>query len=299
MDRRRDRLRSRLHLFLFQKKSQSARPSELNIFGIDVFRDVLRAVTGSPRDGIEFKRISGNGPVFSFRVSKEIKDLPKMIDDLSELYEKDHYKDDFSWVDNIRQVQEKSLKDTLDESLLEAIKKKNDAVVITAPEIVEWDNVVGFSCTRRKGIATTVDTLDYLGTIKPDKVSVASIKRDRLIIHPVEGDLIKHSMYKCIYFEVALTDYTYILSDSVWYEISGSFINRINSNLDQLDTTDIDFPPVKVWSEQKNGEMEEKIEHEKNYNIRASELCGFHLLDRKPIKSNKTTTSIELLRFAK
>ncbi|MEV3825478.1 TIGR04141 family sporadically distributed protein [Aeromonas caviae] len=34
-----------------QKKSQATRDSDASVFGIDIFRDVLRAVTGSPREG--------------------------------------------------------------------------------------------------------------------------------------------------------------------------------------------------------------------------------------------------------
>ncbi|HDG9093180.1 TPA: TIGR04141 family sporadically distributed protein, partial [Klebsiella pneumoniae] len=42
-----------------QKKSQASRESSIGVFGIDISRDVLRAVTGSPKSGINLKNISG------------------------------------------------------------------------------------------------------------------------------------------------------------------------------------------------------------------------------------------------
>ena len=67
-----DSLRS-VNLFTFshqavQKKSQAARESGVGVFGIDISKDVLRAVTGSPKSGVNLKNISGGDSVFSFGI---------------------------------------------------------------------------------------------------------------------------------------------------------------------------------------------------------------------------------------
>jgi uncharacterized protein (TIGR04141 family) len=54
--------------------------------------------------------------------------------------------------------------------------------------------------------------------------------------------------------------------------------------------SDLEFPSVEIWEQE--GKL--KIETESDYNNRAAETLGCFLLDKKLIKSNKTTTSIEL-----
>lgn len=44
-----------------QKRAQSVRNSNINTFGIDVSRDILKAVTGEARLNVDFETISGGG----------------------------------------------------------------------------------------------------------------------------------------------------------------------------------------------------------------------------------------------
>ncbi|MFP3442330.1 DUF6119 family protein, partial [Pantoea sp. SIMBA_133] len=61
-----------------QKRSQAARGSEASVFGIDIFRDVLRAVTGSPRAGVGFKNISGGDAIYSFSQEMIVEEMPRV-----------------------------------------------------------------------------------------------------------------------------------------------------------------------------------------------------------------------------
>ncbi len=62
-----------------QKKSQAARDSEVSVFGIDILRDVLRAVTGVPKPGVALTHIAGGDAMFSFGVEMEATDLPTLV----------------------------------------------------------------------------------------------------------------------------------------------------------------------------------------------------------------------------
>ena len=48
-----------------QKKSQASRESGVSVFRIDISKYVLRAVTDSPKDGVNFMNISGGDAVYS------------------------------------------------------------------------------------------------------------------------------------------------------------------------------------------------------------------------------------------
>ncbi|MBD9399475.1 TIGR04141 family sporadically distributed protein [Pseudomonas sp. PDM11] len=278
-----------------QKKSQASRESGVGVFGIDISKDVLRAVTGSPKTGVDFHTISGGDSVYSFSTDLEIERLPELVDRLSDYYNNDSYKNEFSWVDNIRKVKEKSEIDFLDEKLLEKIKAKSPNITITLPEIVQWDSIWGFSFTRTKGtIKPIVDTQEYLDNIDVSSTTIESIKRDRIFVFDIDGNESDYQIYKCIYFEHKASSKTCILFSGIWYEIDNSFISRINMTLNLIKPSSLSFPKIHTWTEVKDGKSKSMIETEGEYNERASKDFQYHLLDKKLVKTNRATTPIEL-----
>lgn len=274
-----------------QKKAQASRESSVEVFGIDVSRDVLRSVTGSPKNGVGFRNISGGDAVFSFGIEFDPEDITEIANRLAEYYRDNSYQKNFSWVDNIRRIKERSEIDNLDEKLLEAIKSKSSKVVVSIPEIAQWDSIYGFSFTRSKNKVTPVlDAKHYLDNLDINSVSIETIKRDKLYVHDVHEQEVGYSLYKCLYFEDPSQAKNHILFAGIWYEVDSLFKNRVERSLNSLPIGNLSFPQVHTWKE--GGKQ--KVEKEKDYNERAEKECKYHLLDRKLVKSNKTTTSIEL-----
>ena len=274
-----------------QKKSQAARGSEASVFGVDIFRDVLRAVTGSPRRGVNYKNISGGDAIFSFGLEMRVEDIPQIAANLHAHYQLELYKESFSWVDNIRRLKDSKSIFELDDALLKAIKEKDADLVITLPEIVDWDSVLGFSFTRSKReISSTIDTKKYLDSVDRDSVSIDSIKRDRIYVTDVHDNEFGRSVYSCLYFELDSALTKKVIFGGVWYEIDKSFMRGIDASLALIQLSDINFPGVETWEE--GGK--EKIETEGGYNERAAVHLKFHLLDKRLVKCSKTTSPIEL-----
>ncbi len=274
-----------------QKKSQATRGSEASVFGVDIFRDVLRAVTGSPRTGVGYKNISGGDAIYSFGLEMLVEEIPQIAADLLGYYELELYKDSFGWVDNIRRVKDAASISALDESLLDAVKGRDASIVVTLPEIIEWDSVLGFSFTRSKReLSPTIDTAKYLENVDPDSVSIESIRRDRLYITDIHDNEFGHSIYNCMYFELDGGDTKNVIFGGNWYEIDKSFMGGIDATLALIDLSDIAFPGVEIWEED---EMN-KIEAEGDYNQRVADHLGCHLLDKRLVKCSKTTSPIEL-----
>lgn len=208
-----------------QKKSQASRESTVGVFGIDISRDVLRAITGSPKSNVNLKNISGGDSVYSFAIDIDVDEISGLADLLSNYYSNESYKNGFSWVDNIRKVKENSEINRLDKKLLEKIKLKSSDIIITLPEIVQWDMIYGFSFTRSKcSIKPIIETNDYFDSLDIASVSINSIKRDKLFVYDVHENESSYKIYKCIYFENKEVNNTYILFAGLWYEIDNSFI---------------------------------------------------------------------------
>ena len=274
-----------------QKRSQAARESEVSVFGIDISRDVLRAVTGSPKAGVGLKNISGGDAVFSFGVELAPVDIPALANRLLDYHANEDYKENFSWVDNIRRIKDKNLIASLDDKVVAEIKAKSHKVVVTLPEIAQWDSIYGFSFTRSKSkINPTIEAEDYLDNIEANSVTIETVKRDKLHVHDVHENEFDYPLYKCLYFEEVVGQKTCILFSGIWYEIDNTFMARINNILAKIPICDLEFPTVFTWVE----DDKSKIEAEGDYNERAANNHGYNLLDKKLIKTNRTTSAIEL-----
>lgn len=275
-----------------QKKSQAARDSEVGVFGIDILRDVLRAVTGVPKQGINLSQISGGDAAFSFSIEMEVSNFPELARRIKGYYTNEDYKASFSWVDNVRKVKDDASIGALNTRLIQAISARDPGIIVTLPEIGEWDTILGFSFTRNKNkIRPIIESAEYINSI-PDltTLTIESLKRDRLFVHDVDGEITEHSVYRCIYFEIIDDQKTRIIFDGKWYEVDATFIGRISTTLDLIPPSTLPFPAVEIWDE----DGKTKIESEGDYNIRAATSNGYFLLDKRLVKTNRTTSSIEL-----
>jgi uncharacterized protein (TIGR04141 family) len=275
-----------------QKKSQAARDSDVSVFGIDILRDVLRAVTGVTRRGVGLTHITGGDAMFSFGVDMEASDFPALARRIKGFYANEDYKKSFSWVDNVRRVKDEASIDVLNAQLAHAVSARNPGIMVTLPEIGNWDAILGFSFTRNKDVVRPmIHAADYIDTI-PDLalLTIDGLKRDRLFVHDIDGNLTEHSVYRCLYFEIADGDKTKIIFDGKWYEIDATFIGRIMATLNSVQISNLAFPAVHVWDE----DGKEKIESEGDYNARTARDYGYFLLDKKLVKTDRTTSPIEL-----
>ena len=275
-----------------QKKSQAARDSEVGVFGIDILRDVLRAVTGVPKHGVELVQIAGGDAMFSFGAKMEVTDLPTLVRRIKEYSENNEYKNSFSWVDNVRKIKDEASIEELNKRLVQAISDGNPSAILTLPEIGTWDTILGFSFTRNKDkVRPVIHSADYIDAI-PDLslLTIDQLRRDRLFVHDVDGNIAEHSVHRCIYFELVDGDKTKIIFDGKWYEVDATFIGRIAGILNLIQISTLTFPAVQVWEE----DGKSKIETEGDYNIRAAEAGGYFLLDKKLVKTDRATSPIEL-----
>lgn len=274
-----------------QKKSQASRESEASVFGIDIFKDILRSVTGSPRKDINYRNITGGDAMYSFGTELHAADLPSIAQELINFYEKDLYKAEFSWVDNVRKIKEPKEIESLDNSLILELKKAEPEITINIPEIMNWDSVEGFSFTRtKKDISPTIDKEKYFKNLDKKSLTIDSLKRDRVFVTDIDKEEKNYKVYSCIYFELNDEDTRHILFSGTWYQVENSFINIIDTALNEIEIADIQFPTIEFWYEGKKT----KIETEGDYNIRTAKVLGYHLLDKKLVKCSKTTSPIEL-----
>jgi len=270
-------------------RRQTSRGSTLETFGLDVSRDLLRLVTGEPRDPTFAKRITGADSL-TITAQVELKDLGSKCRHMLKAYKDNKYKERFGWVDHLRRIRDKSKKMELDMELLEVIKTgSTDRLSLAPPEIQDWQNVGGFAYSTQSDQSikyADLDIHDYLDTI--DDVSVLDLKnllKHRVLFVRADSEQMhdKWSVYKCIIFEIELDKSLFVLINGEWYEIAKNFADSINTYIDSITVCGLALPDAHV------------DEDEGHYNERVANLVSdVILMDKKCIKPANAATGIEV-----
>lgn len=216
-----------------------SRDSSFAAFGLDPIRDLLRAVTGTPRDSTLAHRLTGSDAL-GIHTREQVPDLPGLADRLLDAYEDDAYKENFDFIDYLRPERSHARKLELDEALVEALKKRDiDDVHLAAPETLDWLDVKGFRYHTPRGS----DRLDadpkisaYLDLREGSNISLDLLKNDRLaaVRASDEGVANDWQIYKCLVYQVELDDYLYVLSAGEWFRVDRDYRSRVEAEVEAL-----------------------------------------------------------------
>jgi uncharacterized protein (TIGR04141 family) len=91
----------------------------------------------------------------------------------------------------------------------------------------------------------------------------------------------KANAYQCFGYQLSLHQNEYILSSGVWYEVTGDFLARINSDVAAIPTPKLKLP---AWN---------KGETEPEYNARCGQIPGFLSMDVKPVMVGGKQSKLE------
>jgi uncharacterized protein (TIGR04141 family) len=121
-----------------------SRDSSLSAFGLDVSRDLLRSVTGTPRDTTLAHRLTG-ADALGLETRAQVPDLPALAKRLLTEYQSTDYRENFEFIDHLRPEKDPARIRRLDELLVEAMRtgEITDAH-LAAPETLDWLALGGF-----------------------------------------------------------------------------------------------------------------------------------------------------------
>ncbi len=270
------------------KNTQTSRSSDIPTFGVDVSRDILRAVAGEPRDKTFAKRLAGSDALV-LSLDTEIGSLAKKCDDLLAAYVDTAYQADFEWIDHLAVVEEPERIEALD-SLLESQLRVGDVSFthMATPEPVAWEDIDVFRIggTRSK----TYDDLDlpqYIKALGPKttEITIQKLKqRDVAVRYTRSGDFDGlWSVYQCLVSEQRLNGDLHVLIEGRWFAVSGTLVGQVDTFLGSLPV----HPPA--IEDAFSGELEPA------YNARMANAhpADLLLLDAKIKRPGGASTGIE------
>lgn len=252
-----------------------SRDSSFAAFGLDPIQDLLRAVTGTPRDSSLAHRLTGSDAL-GIHTRDQVPDLPSLVGRLLEAYEDDTYKENFDFIDNLRPERSNARKLELDEALIEALRDREiDDVHLAAPETLDWLDIEGF----RYGSAGDDDELDadprisaYLDSNEEVEVSLDRLKGDRLVAVRASDGAVANAwpIYKALVYQVELDGYLFVLSAGEWFRVDQDYRSRVEAEVERLPRA-TDLPDADLGTD------------EDTYNKTAAEALGALCLDKKLI----------------
>jgi uncharacterized protein (TIGR04141 family) len=268
---------------------QANRSSSLDTFGLDISRDVLRAVTGEPRDLTFASRITGvDALAVNFKI--EFADLQNKCQRMLSEYRSDRYKERFGWIDHLRVVRDVSLIESLDAEVISALIEKDfGKLSLAMPQIIEWSQIIGFKYAQEEDLYSELFIEDYVKSLEDlSRISIQELKRKgiRVYAHDQEEYIDEWSVYRCLTFEAELNENLYVLTDGTWFKIARTFAEEVRTNLSHLSISSLNLPKAHIG------------ENEGDYNKRATDQRDdIALMDKKLIRCKSVRGPIEACDF--
>lgn len=281
-------------------RRQASRSSRLDVFGVDVARDMLGGVTGRPREGSLGPVMTGADSL-SVHVPMPFAQLATFCSSLVAAYNRSDYRQSFGWIDHMSHVKDAAFIATLDEALIADLNKGPAATAhLSAPEQIAWENVTGFRFSVDLASSATrldLELYEYLQAHavrrNGEPLELRRLRSDQIEARAVDSDavLAHWSIYRSLVFEAKLAGKLYVLSAGLWYQIEPTFAEEITRQvrlIPELDNAALPLPAAHVG------------EHEEVYLERAAPLVaasmGVHVevMDQKLVRAAGAASDIEV-----
>jgi uncharacterized protein (TIGR04141 family) len=194
----------------------------------------VRAISGKPRIAYEnFGKIVSGKDALYITAPVDTSNLQSVLAQCLERYKSDDYKENFDWIDQIAEIQDKVLISELNEELVERLQSDNrDKLWMATPEEIDWSDIKGFIYRRPDGgpLFEDLHISNLMNLFIDRELTLNKLKLERIYAISAATDHEKHrwNAYQCIYFEVEKDGCTYMLSNSKWYEIDRRFVDAVN-----------------------------------------------------------------------
>ncbi|MGH7794581.1 MAG: TIGR04141 family sporadically distributed protein [Candidatus Binatia bacterium] len=269
-----------------QSREQSGRAAELQYFGVDVERDLLRGITGVPKDKSLGERLSGMDSV-KLSLEVDLSSLKGLLSKLVAAFEADNYKKGvFSWVDHIGEVKDPTLVQTLDQELLTKIHTGDTTNVwLSVPEIIDWNRVVGFryAMTRNAPSFYDIRLADFIQLLNGKELNKERLLKRK--IYCVDADyysVFDRPTYYFLYAEVPFNSEIYLLNNGKWYRINKHYARQVNDFFVHVRRYDRTLP-----------DYEDKTEGDYNKRVAQRDPKEFALLDKKNVYPPGAASPVE------
>jgi uncharacterized protein (TIGR04141 family) len=220
-----------------------SRDSSFSAFGLDVSRDLLRAVTGTPQDETLGPRLTGSDAL-GLHTHVRVPKLSELATRLLQAYESNAYKTHFDFIDYLRPEKSAERIRELEQHLVDTLRQGEiQDVHLAAPEPLDWLDIDGFRFSTQpaeKANDNDPRITEYLATREGEDITLKTLRDDRMLAMrasdgQAQGDW---QVLRCIVYQAELEGQLYVLSAGDWFRVNLNFKERVYEDVGKLTLLD-------------------------------------------------------------
>lgn len=232
-----------------RKRTQIPAAADITFLDFDSNTEIVRSLTGAVKeDLIElFKSATGSA---SLKISLKLlpEELLGLCTKLLELYKSEDYLENFPSVGKISPENDPDIVQVLDNQLLEHFIKRDPALSLCIPDIVDYRDNTSCRFQGRGGLAevytdVSLDAFyDYLGDkVDLNTFTIEKIKSFSAGLCDTDGNISKaYNIYNCLLLDIVEDEKVYHLCEGSWYRVEREYIEYLKQYLDaKCEQTDL------------------------------------------------------------
>ncbi|MER7447540.1 DUF6119 family protein [Microbacterium sp. NPDC097977] len=253
---------------------------------VEVDEDWLRQLSGKSSDGSFGTTLAGSDSLRITIPQFSLESLPAKADQVLATYQRDDYKKQFPFLDQITPLDKSDERIAeLDELVVDQIRTRDATIAFAAPDPFEQGDLdhyelgVGYAGRFTLEELTPGAVFDALSLLDEKRspledVKVRAFDEDGALVDRVQ------SLRAYVQAEVVFDGANYLLSAGLWFEVLPDFSTRIQAQIDRIPdlTEELSLP---VWDSKVLADDTRDKTAEGSYNIAVAESEGYALLDKK------------------
>lgn len=269
-----------------QKRIHISKGSRIGEFDFDTQQDIVNLVSGKSRVESIGKSLKGTSSL-SLVSDVTFKTLGDKCRELLKSYNSNAYKDEFDFIDNMRIIKNKELKEILFMCLWESIRKKQNSVLLTYPDMIEYERCSSFKImynskekeVEELDITKLYEFIDELNIKKYENYGKLRVIGFDDFGNPLTTAI---NIKEFIVFEIKYEEKLYIFTLNDWYYIEENYYKKVQEEVNKIPLMCEGFlSPIKEG------------ESEGDYNLRNNNDY-FMLMDKKNFQIPGSKSKIEI-----
>jgi uncharacterized protein (TIGR04141 family) len=272
-------------------RTQTSAQTDIGQFGVDVQRDLLRSVTGKPKNAMVAEHLTGaDNLIASVRIGAD--QLAEKLLEFGKLADSKDYRDKgFDWIDHFSRVTDPVVLQGLDESLVTDLRQGHlENVFLAPPTTLDFQEHRGFLYSKEQSRAVEkradLRVEEWRARHDDEDITLQRLKTERIRQYAASDDtpVDSFTVYDAIIFEKRTPEFLYALTGGEWYQIEQDHVAAVEGDLHQIPLCQLALPSANP------GELEG------DYNARICAASGgaYHLLDKKVVMYGGGRSKIEV-----
>lgn len=233
-----------------QRRIQTSRNADLQAFGMDVDRDLLRLASGTPSDQGFASSLSGKDALVIHKRLEPSELIPCCMQAVT-LFRQKYYQRDFGFIDHVVPVLEGGLLAILDglafAELSRLVNGQSSDLHLALPDILSPDDgyEVGYfgralrPGTKRSYVEVNIE--GYVAELRDgsfteieDMTELRSSHEIRAIVNGETDRSHKRRVYDCFVLEVEHDEHMFVLFGGAWFQVDREFHANVEADFTRL-----------------------------------------------------------------